>query len=395
MDFQEKLSKYAEVLVKIGLDLRKGQPVCIESPVEESVLAAEIARQAYLAGASEVEVLWKCDSLQAIQLAHQDLSVTQAHTALAEHCAAKGAGFIRLDTVDLTIFSGLSPEKVNQKAAADVAARSIFREKAGGCGQTIACVPTQSWADLVYPDLPQEQRLSALWDAVFACCRCDCADPVAAWKKYIADTTLRKQKLDSKQYQAFHYRSAKTDLTIAPVDHQMWMGGCMEMPDGRVFVPNIPTEEVFTTPNKYSANGYVSSTKPLNYRGQIIDGFKLYLENGKIVRYEAEQGEALLGSILDIDEGGRYFGEMALIDQASPIASLNRVFYTTLYDENASCHLAIGNAYGPNDAALREKLGFNDCQLHVDFMIGSDDMCIQGQLADGTWELIMSDGHWV
>ena len=282
MDFQEKLSKYAEVLVKIGLDLRKGQPVCIESPVEESVLAAEIARQAYLAGASEVEVLWKCDSLQAIQLAHQDLSVTQAHTALAEHCAAKGAGFIRLDTVDLTTFSGLSPEKVNQKAAADVAARSIFREKAGGCGQTIACVPTQSWADLVYPDLPQEQRLSALWDAVFACCRCDCADPVAAWKKYIADTTLRKQKLDSKQYKAFHYRSAKTDLTIAPVDHQMWMGGCMEMPDGRVFVPNIPTEEVFTTPNKYSANGYVSSTKPLNYRGQIIDGFKLYLENGKI-----------------------------------------------------------------------------------------------------------------
>lgn len=168
----------------------------------------------------------------------------------------------------------------------------------------------------------------------------------------------------------------------------------MEMPDGRVFVPNIPTEEVFTTPDMRTANGHVTATKPLNYRGQLIENFTIWFENGRVTRYEAEKGEELLGAIIETDEGSHHLGEMALIDEASPISSLGRVFYTTLYDENASCHLAIGMAYGPDDPEFKKKYGFSDSKVHVDFMVGSADMQIQGQLADGHWENVFVDGHW-
>ena len=394
MTFEEKLGRYAEVLVKIGLDLRKGQSVCIEAPTEQAEFVAKITSAAYKAGASRVGVIWKNDAVERIMAENQPIEPLECDRAVAEYYAAEGAGYIRLDCPDMKAFEGLSVEKLSEKAMADSVIRGIFREKAKDAGQTIACVPTKNWADLVYPELPEEERLQALWEAVFQCCRCDCDDPVEAWKKYIADTNQRKKILDAKQYIKFHYKSEKTDFTICPVKNQTWMGGCMEMPNGRVFVPNIPTEEVFTTPDRRTANGYVSSTLPLNYRGQMIDSFKLWLEDGKVVRYEAKQGEEVLKMILDTDEGSRYLGEMALIDQASPIASLGHVFYTTLYDENASCHIALGNAYGPDDPKLRRELGFNDCKIHVDFMIGSDDMQIEGQLPDGTWENIMINGHW-
>lgn len=395
MDFNEGRRRYAEILVKIGVELKQGQALCVEAPVDQWDFVTLIAQEAYKAGCSKFQVIWKCDVVDRVKLENQKVEVLDCDKAVAQHYAELGAGFIRLDCPDTKTFAGVPAELLNEKAIADTVVRGIFRSAGMKNGQTICCMPCQAWADLVYPDLPQDKRLEALWEAVFTCMRCGEPDPVGSWKQYIADTTRRKAKLDAKQYVSFHYKSAKTDITISPVENQKWQGGCIEIPGERVFIPNLPTVEVFTTPHKYKADGHIASTLPLNYRGQLIENFVLYLEKGRIVRFTAEKGEELLRSIIETDEGSHYLGEMAFIDQSSSIASLGRVFFTTLYDENASCHVAIGNAFGPfADPKEKDAHGYNDSKLHVDFMVGSDDMHIQGQLPDGTWEDVLVDGHW-
>lgn len=395
MDLKEGMRRYAEVLVKVGVELKQGQALCVEAPVEQSEFVALIAKEAYQAGCSKFQVIWKCAAVDRVKIENQKIEVLDCDKAVAQHYAGLGAGFIRLDCPDTETFAGISAEKLNEKAIADTVVRGIFRSAGMKNGQTIACMPCQAWANLVFPDLPVEERVAALWDAVLTCVRCKEPDPVGAWKQYIADTAKRKAKLDAKQYKAFHYESAKTNIDICPIENQSWQGGCIEIPGERVFVPNIPTVEVFTTPHKYHVNGHIASTIPLSYAGQLIENFVLTLKDGRIVDFSAEKGEDLLRSIIETDEGSHYLGEMALIDQKSPIASLGRVFYTTLYDENASCHVAIGNAFGPfATAEEKDAHGYNDSKLHVDFMVGSDDMHIQGQTADGNWEDIMVNGRW-
>ena len=193
----------------------------------------------------------------------------------------------------------------------------------------------------------------------------------------------------------FHYYGGKTDLWIDPVKDDFWKGGCIPN-SGRLSTPNIPTEEVFLTPDKYGVNGYVSSTMPLYYKGQIIDGICLKFQNGRIMEYSAEQGEELLASIIETDEGSHYLGEMAIVDQSSPIAKTGITYQTTLYDENASCHIAIGNALGSvKELQERERRGMNTSTVHVDFMIGSEELNIDGQLPDQTWTAVLRNGHWV
>ena len=230
---------------------------------------------------------------------------------------------------------------------------------------------------------------------MLACTRCTEQDPIAAWDEFILRTNERKRILNEKKYVTFHYKSAKTDLMMSPIDDQNWGGGCIEVPGGKVYTPNVPTEEVFTVPHKYKVNGVVCSTMPLNFRGKIVDDFRLVLKDGKVVEYSAAVGEDILKSILETDEGSCYFGEMALVDQRSPIARQGVIFYNTLYDENASCHIALGLAGGPNMThEEREAKGVNHSILHVDFMVGSDDMHIRGQRADGVWEDVFVNGRW-
>lgn len=395
MDLKTGMHRYARVLVQVGIALEPGQMVCIEAPVEAAGFVEILTEEVYASGGSRVGIIWKSDKVDRIRLEHQTMEKNESDTAAAEYYAEQGAGYIRLDYPDFETYSGVLADKLNEKALADRTIRNIFQRTAVNNGQTIACIPNVSWANMVFPELPQEDRIKALWNAVLTCARCDVENPVASWKQYMEDTAKRKAYLTKKNYKAFHYQSPQTNLILRPAKDQLWIGACMERSNGKPFVPNIPTEEVFTTPDKYGAEGHVSSTRPLNYKGQLIDEFELYFEKGKIVRCYAGQGQEILDAILRTDEGSMYLGEMAFVDQASPIAAMKRIFYTTLFDENASCHLAIGNAYGPSDLELKAQMGFNTSSLHIDFMIGSDDMDIQGQLPDGTWECVFNKGHWV
>lgn len=395
MELKTRMHRYARVLVVKGAALKQGQKLCIEAPVEAAEFVAILTEEAYLAGCGQIGIVWKSNQVERVKLERQPVTPQECEMALPKYLAEENGAYIRLDYPDFDTFENVPAEKLNEKAIADKAVRALFQNRVTeGIGQTIACIPNQSWADKVFSELPYEKRLDALWDAVFACVRCDTDNPIERWDNYIAETEKRKKYLTEKQYTAFHYISAKTDFTVCPAKDTVWAGGCMECGDGSYFTPNIPTEEVFTTPHQYSANGHVASTKPLCYKGQIIENFVLYFEKGRIIDFHAEKGQELLKAIISTDEGSCYLGEMAFVDEASPIASTGRIFYTTLFDENASCHLAIGNAYGPNDKKLREELGYNSSEIHVDFMIGSDDMNIKGQLPDGTWEDVFVDGHW-
>ena len=239
----------------------------------------------------------------------------------------------------------------------------------------------------------REDRMEAMWDLVYNLMKCPDPDPVASWREYIRNTEKRKKALDSRGYVKYRYRSGRTDLTLSPADEAIWFGGCNRYID-RVFIPNLPTEEIFTVPQKFSAEGHVESTMPLNYDGRMIEGIKIDFHEGKAVSVHADKGEDILREIIASDEGASYLGEFALVDQASRIASSGKILYTTLYDENASCHIALGTAAGQMPEGRDEELGVNRSCVHVDFMIGSDDMTVEAEKADGTWERILVNGRW-
>ena len=399
-----KLHQYAEVVVKKALQLKKGQILYVEALLGTEEFVCALAEEAYQAGAGDVAVNWKSNQLDRIKLSRPDAPdigrLTELDYATIDYYASRGAAFVRIESPDLEVFRDVPTANLQRKAVGDRESRLRYGEKSRetGAGSTIICVPTVPWAKAVFPELSPEEGVEKLWEAVFQCVRVNEPDPLAAWDNFVANTRKRRELLNKKKYVTFHYKSAKTDLYISPIDEQFWCGGCNDTDDPDVYcIPNVPTEEVFTCPNKYKANGYVSSTKPLNFRGRIINNFKLTVKDGEVIEYSAEEGEDVLKSILETDSGSRYFGEMALIDKNSPISKLNITFYTTLYDENASCHIALGLGLGGAGAMTpeeKEAKGINHSALHVDFMVGSDDMNIKGQLADGTWEDVFIDGSW-
>lgn len=387
--------RYARVLLRVGLDLKDGQSLFVEAPAGQEDFTVLLTEEAYAMGCPDVGILWRGDLTEAARLRAGTEAETIGAEELARYYAGKKAAYLRLDCPDLTVFEKIPAEELAKKALRDGQVREIFRAKAAGCGQTIACVPGKSWADLVYPELPEEERLAALWDAVLHCTRCDVPNPVAAWSDYLKKTAKRKKLLGERGYTEFHYHDGSgTDLTVSPAERAFWMGSCIRTED-RVSVPNIPTEEVFLTPHKYKVNGTVRSTMPLNYKGTLVKGIRLKFEGGRITGYGAEKGGEALASIIESDEGSHYIGEIAFVEQDTPIARLGKLFYTTLYDENASCHIAIGNALGPvRDQAEREALGMNSSRIHVDFMVGSDRLCIDGKRPDGSWEAVFVNGRW-
>ena len=391
--------KYANVLVRRGVNLQPGQMLYIEAPTEHEYFVSIVAKAAYDAGASNVGVVWKSNLLDLVKLSQPEMpenTLLPCDYDVVDYFAGKGAAFLRLESPNLTTFANLPADRIQKKAVADREIRVRYGKLAQGAGQSIAAVPSAGWAKAVFLDLPEQQAVEKLWDCVLSCTRCMEPDPIAAWDEFIRRTNERKRILNEKKYVTFHYKSAKTDLMMSPIDDQSWGGGCIEVPGGKVYTPNVPTEEVFTVPHKYKVNGVVCSTMPLNFRGKIVDDFRLVLKDGKVVEYSAAVGEDVLRSILETDEGSCYFGEMALVDQRSPIARQGVIFYSTLYDENASCHIALGlaGARGGMTDEEREAKGINHSILHVDFMVGSDDMSIRGQKQDGTWEDVFVNGRW-
>ena len=262
-------------------------------------------------------------------------------------------------------------------------------------------IPVDGWARKVFPDLPEDEQIPALWDALFKVCRVYEDDPIKAWQEHIADLEIRSSYLNNKAYKELHYTAPGTDLHIVLPEGHIWRSAGFKAQNGIPFTANIPTEEVFTLPDNRFTEGKVSSARPLAYSGNVIDNFSLTFKDGKVVDFSAEQGEEVLGNLLKSDEGASMIGEVALVPNSSPISQSGLMFYNTLLDENASCHLALGRAYrfsleggenlSPEEFSSR---GGNSSLIHVDFMIGSDEMDIDGVLPDGKTEPVMRKGEW-
>jgi aminopeptidase len=405
--FEHCLDKYAELVVKVGVNLQRGQLQLIESPLETAPFTRRIVRKAYEAGAKFVQVLWDDETVTRIRYESapdESFSYYPEWTARTmEMLAESGGALIHIKVPDPELFRGIESWKVTSASKAMLTARRKYSgyvrtNKFSWC---LIKAPTAAWAAKVMPELPEAERIPAMWDAIFRMNRVYEDDPVAAWQSHIERLTRLQQFLNDKRYKSLHYRAPGTDLRVELAEGHIWIGGGDLNEKNVYFVPNMPTEEVFTMPNRLGVNGTVASTLPLNLNGRIVDKFTLTFRDGRVVSHSAEVGLQHLTELLDMDEGMRYLGEVALVPHDSPISNMGRIFYNTGIDENASCHFALGSAYPVNlrdgVSLSRDELlarGGNVSLNHVDFMIGSAQLDIVGELADGTTEPIFAQGNW-
>ncbi len=315
----------------------------------------------------------------------------------------QGDAYLQITGDSPGLLDGQDPALKSQMSKATWAAYNpvLSLQEENAIAWSLVSTATPGWAAKVFPDLAPEAALERLWDAIFEVCRLKADDPVAAWKRHIQDLSARCRYLNQKQYTAFRYSGPGTALTVGMPEHQVWLGGSEVSKHGIPFVANLPTEEIFSTPHRARVNGTVVSSLPLSYQGSIVSGIALTFAEGKVVQASARQGEGVLRGLIDTDEGAAHLGEIALVSHASPIARSGIVFYNTLFDENAASHLAFGSAYkaciegGMNlsDEAF-QKAGGNTSSVHVDFMIGSAEMSVEGILPSGASEPVMRKGNW-
>ncbi len=406
-DFQKKLEKYAELAVKIGVNVQPGQNLIINTTIDSAELVRLIVKQAYEAGARFVKVNWSDDVVTRLRydMAAEESFLDEPKWYAGEmlEYVENGAAVLHVISSDPDLLKGVSTQRLTNHQKAYGKAMSKYREMqmSDKFSWSIVAVPSKAWADKVFPNLPEEERVPALWEAIFRTVRLDQPDPIAEWQQHIENLTQKSDYLNAKRYKKLHYKAPGTDLTIELPEGHLWVAAESINAQGNTFLANLPTEEVFTAPLKTGVNGTVSATKPLSYRGTIIDRFSLTFENGRIVDYKAEVGADVLKQLVELDEGSHYLGEVALVPHNSPISQSGILFYNTLFDENASNHLAIGNAYAFNleggKSMSQEELaqrGLNSSLAHEDFMVGSAEMDIFGITADGKEEPIFIKGNW-
>ncbi|MFD1955583.1 aminopeptidase [Paenibacillus thailandensis] len=405
--FQQKLDSYAELIVNIGVKIQKGQTLVVNAAIDAAELVRLIAKKAYEAGAYSVNVKWSDDTVTRLRY---DLAPDEAfleepkwHAGEMTELAEKGGAVISIVSQDPDLLKGVSGDKIANHQRTYGKALAKYRQymQADKFSWCVVAAPSKAWAAKVFPDAPESEQVSKLWEAIFDTVRINEADPVAAWEKHIATLKEKSDYLNAKKYKKLHYIAPGTDLTIELPEGHLWVAADSVNEQGVSFVANLPTEEVFTAPLATGVNGKVSSTKPLSYGGNIIDNFTLTFENGKIVDVRAEKGEETLKGLIEMDEGARYLGEVALVPHYSPISESGILYFNTLFDENASNHLAIGSAYAFNleggKGLSQEELkarGLNTSITHVDFMIGSAEMDIIGITADGKEEPVFKKGTW-
>ncbi|WP_139902495.1 aminopeptidase [Clostridium thermarum] len=405
---QELLNKYASLVVKIGANVQPGQTVVLMSPVETADFARAITEAAYTAGARDVFVEWNDEKLSRIKYLNAPDEVFDEVPSWKKDFTLtnlrKGAAFIQIKASDPDAFKGVDVSRISRSMKAFTTELKEYHEalmsnKNAWC---IASVPTEAWARKVFPELPAEEAVARLWEAILKAVRVDTEDPVAAWKEHTLNLKKSMAFMNDNNFKYLHYRnSLGTDLTIELPEGHVWVGGSEETTGGVKFIANMPTEEVFTLPKKTGVNGTVVSSMPLNHNGSLVDKFSITFKDGRITDYTAEVGYEVLKSIIETDEGSHYLGEVALVPKDSPISNQNILFYNTLFDENASCHLAIGRAYSPcikNNENMSEKqleeAGVNNSLIHVDFMIGTKDLEITGITADGKEIPVFIDGNF-
>lgn len=405
---QNKLEKYARLLVKTGINIEKDQILVLSSPIECADFARIISEIAYKEGAREVVLNWRDELSTKIKYmnAPEEIfeEVPEWQKEFYISYAREGAAFLSISASDPELMKEVDPKRMAKANKASSIALKEYRERLMSNKNVwcIASIPTKSWAKKVFPYVSEEEAIEKLWDAIFSAVRVDREDPVAAWEEHKANLKRSMDFLNSNNFKYLHYKnSLGTDLKIELPEGHMWLGGSELTPEGVEFIANMPTEEVFTLPKKTGVNGTVVSSMPLNYNGNLVEGFSITFEEGKIVDFKADRGYETLKSIVETDEGSHYLGEVALVPYNSPISNTNILFYNTLFDENASCHLAIGNAYpvcvkdGENmNKEELDKVGVNTSLTHVDFMIGTKDLNITGITADGKEIAVFKDGNF-
>lgn len=406
-NFNQNLEKYAQLITEVGVNVQKGHTIVIQIAVDQAHLARLLTKKAYALGAAEVIVQWTDDVVQKEFLAHADSdrleTIPQYKIDQTDDWVAKGASRISVVSANPDALAGVDSDRVATYQAASGKAMINLRKatQANKVSWTVVAAAGQDWAQKVFPDATPEEAQDLLWDQIFKTTRIYEEDPVAAWKNH--DKTLQEKanELNEEQFTALHYTAPGTDIIIGLPKNHLWEGAGSFNARGEKFMANMPTEEVFTAPDSRRIDGYISSTKPLSYAGTIISGMKFTFKDGKVVDFSAEQGEEVLAKLLAIDEGAKHLGEVALVPDPSPISQSGIIFFNTLFDENASNHLALGSAYafslqGGTEMSEEElaAAGLNRSQTHVDFMVGSAQMSIDGIKEDGTTVPVFRNGDW-
>lgn len=406
-DLETKLEKYAALAVEVGVNVQPGQTLVVNAPLITAPFVRKVVKRAYEKGAKNVHVDWSDEDVTRIKF---ELAPDEAFLEFPmwrakgfEELAAGGAAYLYIDASNPDLLKGIDPQRIqNWRRTASAAMRPFNNyTMADKISWSIVAHPSQLWADKVFPALPAEERVDALWSAIFQATRIQEDDPVQAWKEHSRNLEAHAKRLNERKYKSLHYTTPGTDLTVELPKGHHWVAAESVNEKGIPFMANMPTEEVFTAPLKTGVNGTVRSTKPLSYAGNLIENFSLTFKDGRIVDFTADKGLDTLQRLIETDDGSHYLGEVALVPHESPISNSNLIFYSTLFDENASNHFAIGKAYpftlegGKNMSEDEVKAhGLNDSLTHVDFMVGSGEMDIDGILENGDAEPVFRKGKW-
>lgn len=410
---QELLRKYAEAIVRVGLNLREGQRLVITNALARGVppagraLVHEVTKAAYAAGARYVETFWGDEEMLRLRLQYAPADsfdeYPTSYTNGIMDFIKRGDALLSIYANDPDVYNGLDPERVGAMQKSHLhnyqdISLHVSRNAINWC---VVASGAPAWARKIFPDLPEAEAQEKLWQEILESTRATEPDPVTAWQEHIQHLRKRAEFMQAKKFTALHYKSVVTDFTLGLPRGHKWISARSMAENGVVFTANMPTEEVFTMPDRQRAEGIVTSTFPLNYGGSLIEDFSVTFENGRIVKVQARKNEAILQKLINMDEGSSRLGEIALVPVSSPIARRGHLFYNTLYDENASCHIAIGRAYrftltGGEELTEEEfnAAGGNTSINHVDFMIGSPQMDIDGITENGSREPVMRAGEW-
>jgi aminopeptidase len=410
-DFAANFERYMEVILRVGVNLQPGQPVTVGGgrgvPLEFADVVRLLTRRAYDLGASSVKVTWTDSVVDRLWFERATTEALQtpskAQIALAQEFIDAHAALIGLIGADPDAFAGVDPVRMGTAMKAQAIASSSVQQQISSnvIPWVGAAIASPAWARKVFPDKTPDEALTALWNHIFHATRVDTPDPVATWRAHSAELGRRVEALDRAHFARLRYRGPGTDLTIDLPARHRWLGGGATDSRGVYFVPNIPTEEVFSAPQRNGVNGTVRGTMPVLLQGTIVDGVRLRFEGGRIVEYDAAQGREALGHLIETDAGSHYLGEVALVTSDSPTFATFPL-YNTLYDENVSCHLAIGNAYpacitGAHEMTPKQlvEAGANKSAAHWDFMVGSSELEIDGETSDGQSTPIIRSGAWM
>jgi len=408
-NFDQNLQKYAKLLVAKGINVQPGDWVKMTISVDQAQLARYITKEAYALGAEKVIIKWSDDEITRLNYIHQpkevltnipDYEIKEVEDHVLNHKVSR----LSIVSSDPGLLNGVDPDKISsyQKVASKAFKAQLTATQNDELKWTVAAAAGAGWAAKVFPNLPtSEEQVDALWDQIFKTCRVYEEDPIAAWDEHKRILNEKAKILNDTQFDMLHFTAPGTDLKLGLPKNHIWACAESYNPKGEEFIANMPTEEIFTAPDTRRLDGVVRSTKPLSYAGTLIEGIEVRFKDGKIVEVSAEKGDEIIKKLVFENDGATGLGEVALVPDPSPISQSGVVFYNTLYDENASNHLAIGSAYPTNvqggTKMSEEELkanGINVSDVHVDFMIGSKDMNIDGIKKDGTVVPIFRNGDW-